>query len=122
MTGGLTYGEVRSTNTVSGMNLVGPQGVNPPPAFVAVLASSSSNSTRVGWTVGAGIEGVVSGNWTAKIECLYVDLGNGSGSFVTPIIAPSGAFVTSRYSSHITDNILRVGLNYKWGGPVVARY
>lgn len=122
VTGGLAYGEVRSTNTVSGTNLVGPQGVNTPPAFVAVLASSSSNSTRVGWTVGAGIEGVVSGNWTAKIEYLYMDLGHVSGSFVTPIIAPSGAFVTSQYSSHITDNILRVGVNYKWGGPVVARY
>lgn len=122
VTGGLAYGEVRSTNTVSGTNLVGPQNVNTPPAFVAVLASSSSNSTRVGWTVGAGVEGVVSGNWTAKIEYLYIDLGNVSGSFVTPIVAPSGAFVTSRYSSHITDNILRVGVNYKWGGPMVAKY
>jgi outer membrane immunogenic protein len=30
--------------------------------------------------------------------------------------------VTSRYSSHITDNILRVGVNYKWGGPVIPKY
>jgi outer membrane immunogenic protein len=37
----------------------------------------------VGWTI--GLEGVVSGNWTAKIEYLYVDLGTVSGSFVTPI-------------------------------------
>lgn len=122
LTGGLAYGEVRSTNTVTGTNLVGAQGVNTPPTFVPVSASFGSNSTRIGWTVGAGIEGVVSGNWTAKIEYLYMDLGNVSGSFVTPIIATSGAFVTTRYSSHITDNILRVGLNYKWGGPVVARY
>jgi outer membrane immunogenic protein len=60
---------------------------------------------------------VVSGNWTAKIEYLYMDPGNVSGSFVTSIIAPSGAFVTSRYTPHITDNILRVGVNYKWGRP-----
>jgi hypothetical protein len=26
----------------------------------------------------------------------------------------------SSYSSRITDNILRVGVNYKFGGPVVA--
>ncbi|WP_256568310.1 hypothetical protein [Bradyrhizobium sp. CCGUVB14] len=26
------------------------------------------------------------------------------------------------YSSRITDNILRVGVNYKLGGPVVAKY
>lgn len=122
LTGGLAYGEVRSTNTVTGTNLVGAQGVNTPPTFVPVSASFGNNSTRIGWTVGAGIEGVVRGNWTAKIEYLYMDLGNVSGSFVTPIISTSGAFVTTRYSSHITDNILRVGLNYKWGGPVVARY
>jgi len=68
---------------------------------------------------GAGVEGVVSGNWTAKLEYLYhVELGNVSGSFV----APSGAFVTAGYTSHITDNILRVGFNYKWGVPVVAKY
>jgi outer membrane immunogenic protein len=121
VTGGLAYGEVSSTNTVTGFNQLGPQGVNVPPAFAAVSASSNNRSTRAGWTVGAGIEGVISGNWTAKVEYLYVDLGNISGSFVTPIIAPTGA-VTSRYSSHITDNILRVGVNYKWGGPVVASY
>lgn len=122
VTGGLAYGEVSTTNTVTGTNLVGPQGVNTPPTFVPVSASSSNNSTRVGWTVGAGVEGVVSGNWTAKIEYLYMDLGTVSGSFVTPIITPSGAFATSRYSSRITDNILRVGVNYKWGGPLVAKY
>jgi outer membrane immunogenic protein len=76
----------------------------------------------VGWTVGAGVEGVISGNWTAKLEYLYVDLGNVSGSFTTPLIAPSGAFATSSYSSHITDNILRVGVNYKFTGPVLAKY
>src|SRR5450631_1660057 len=81
-----------------------------------------NSSTRVGWTVGAGVEGVVSGNWTAKVEYLYIDLGNVSGSFTTPIVAPSGAFLTSSYTSHITDNILRVGLNYKLGGPVVAKH
>jgi outer membrane immunogenic protein len=76
----------------------------------------------VGWAVGAGVEGVVSGNWTAKIEYLYIDLRNVSGSFTTPIVAPSGAFLTSSYTSHITDNILRVGLNYKLGSPVVAKH
>lgn len=122
VTGGLAYGEVRATSTVSGTNLVGAQGVNTPPTFVPFAASFSSGSTKVGWTVGAGVEGVVSGNWTAKLEYIYMDLGTISGSFVTPSLAPGGAFVTTRYSSHITDNIVRVGLNYRWGGPVVAKY
>ena len=63
----------------------------------------SSNNTNVGWTVGAGVEGVIGGNWTAKLEYLYVDLGRTSGSFATTIpafgagLVPSGT-LTSSYS------------------------
>jgi outer membrane immunogenic protein len=51
---------------------------------------------------------------TAKLEHFYVDLGDVSGAFVTPVTGLSGGLLTSRCSSHITDNILRVGLNYRW--------
>jgi outer membrane immunogenic protein len=99
-TGGLAYGQVNSSETV---------GTFVPSAF-------SNSITNVGWTVGAGIEGVISGNWTAKLEYLYVDLGTVSSSYTLP-----STNVIS-YSSHITDNVLRVGVNYKFGGPVVAKY
>jgi outer membrane immunogenic protein len=122
VTGGLAYGEVRTTDTVSGTTIVGVNGTNGPTTLVPVAGSFSNSSLRAGWTLGVGVEGVISGNWTAKLEYLYIDLGNVSGSFVTPLVAPSGAFVAASYSSHITDNILRVGVNYKWGGPVVAKY
>jgi outer membrane immunogenic protein len=123
VTGGLAYGQVSATDTISGVNLVGPQGVNGGTLVVPVSASFGSSTTKVGWTIGAGIECVLGGNWTGKIEYLYVDLGKVSGSFVTPIVAPSGAFLASSFSSHITDNILRVGINYKFGyAPVVAGY
>jgi outer membrane immunogenic protein len=59
---------------------------------------------------------VLSGNWTGKIEYIYVDLGTVSVAFATPIVTTSGAFLVSRFSSRITDNILRVGVNYKFGG------
>ncbi|HKU08082.1 MAG TPA: outer membrane beta-barrel protein [Bradyrhizobium sp.] len=116
VTGGLAYGEVSSTGSVSGTNITGQQGTNTV-ILTPVSALFGDRSTRAGWTIGAGLEGVVNGNWTAKIEYLYIDLGNISGSFVTPITAPSGAPVTVRYTSHITDNILRVGFNYRFGGP-----
>jgi outer membrane immunogenic protein len=107
-TGGLAYGEVKSTETIGGFGF-------------------SNTDTRVGYTVGAGIEGVIAGNWTAKLEYLYVDLGRTSGSFATAIPAFGGGAVasgtlTSSYSSRISDNVLRAGLNYKFAGPVVARY
>jgi outer membrane immunogenic protein len=96
-----------------GTDITGTQGTNVF-TLTPVAGSAGSTTTRVGWTIGAGIEGVVSGNWTAKFEYLYVDIGDVSGAFVTPVTGLSGGLLTSRYSSHITDNILRVGLNYRW--------
>ncbi len=105
-TGGLAYGEVDSGATIG---LV-------PTAF------PSTSSTNVGWTVGAGIEGAIGGGWTAKLEYLYVDLGTVSGSFLTTNAALGGGVLTSSYSSKITDNVLRVGVNYRFDSPVVAKY
>jgi outer membrane immunogenic protein len=39
-----------------------------------------------------------------------------AGGVVTTLV------LNSNYSSRITDNVLRVGLNYRFGGPVVAKY
>jgi outer membrane immunogenic protein len=105
-TGGLAYGEVASNAIGAVVN-----GVS------TVLPGISS--TNFGWTVGAGIEGMIAPNWTARLEYLYVDLGTVSGAFTAPI---AGTTLTSNFSSRITDNILRVGINYKFGGPVVANY
>jgi outer membrane immunogenic protein len=99
-TGGLAYGQVNSNETVAG----------------PLPAAFSSSTTNVGWTVGAGIEGAIGGNWTAKLEYLYVDLGTVSGSFTLP------STNVSSYSSHITDNVLRVGINYRFDSAVVAKY
>jgi outer membrane immunogenic protein len=104
-TGGLAYGEVKNTATIG-----------------LVPVSFSNSDTRVGYTVGAGVEGVIGGNWTAKLEYLWVDLGRTSGSFATTLAGLGGGVLTSTYSSRITDNIVRVGVNYKFGGPVVAKY
>jgi outer membrane immunogenic protein len=104
-TGGLAYGEV-NTSAVIGAGAFG----------------FNANDTRVGYTVGAGVEGAIGGNWTAKLEYLYMDLGRTSGTFLTTIPALGGGVLSHNYSSRITDNIVRVGLNYKFGGPVIAKY
>ena len=83
-TGGLAYGNVQVTDTVFSSN------------FGA--ASFSSSDTRVGWTVGFGIEGLFinAPQWTWRVEYLYLDLGtvNGSG------IDPNGQPVVWNASSH----------------------
>jgi outer membrane immunogenic protein len=104
-TGGLAYGEVATSGAIG-----------------AALSPFSVSDTRAGYTVGAGIEGAIGGNWTAKLEYLYVDLGRVSGTFATTIPALGGGTLSSSYSSRVTDNVLRVGVNYKFAGPVVAKY
>lgn len=110
-TGGLAFGDIDATNTVSGANLVG---TAPSITSVPISATSSIDVLKAGWTVGAGLEAEIWGNWTGKIEYLHIDLGNVSGSFGTPLIAPSGNFLTESFSSRVTDDILRIGVNYRF--------
>jgi len=100
VTGGLAVGEVMTAGTVFGFDGDG----NPVNTIV------SSHNTKAGWTLGGGIEGRLAGNWTAKIEYLFVDLGT-----VTTIPAPAANATTAvAFNSRITDNLLRVGVNYKF--------
>lgn len=62
--------------------------------------------TQVGWTVGAGLEWAFWDRWSAKLEYLYMDLGEG------PTVAVTPAFTIT--TDHLTDNIARVGVNYRF--------
>ncbi|HEX9471885.1 MAG TPA: outer membrane protein [Bradyrhizobium sp.] len=101
----------------------------------APLIPLSWGSTRAGWTVGAGVEAAIDPNWSVKLEYLYMDLGNigSSGASATAttnlLNTPSIGFntvttttLTSAFNTHFTDNIVRVGVNYRFSGPVVAKY
>jgi outer membrane immunogenic protein len=61
-TAGLAVGEVKSAYYQLFLN--GPS------------SSGSDSPTRVGWTAGGGFEYAFAGNWSAKVEYLYVDLGS----------------------------------------------
>jgi outer membrane immunogenic protein len=93
--------------------------------FAAATESAAIRDTRVGWTVGAGTEYAVGNGWSLKAEYLYVDLGRASttsnnlAAFVGPGAFPGNVYT---HSVDIKSNIVRVGVNYKFGGPVVARY
>ena len=65
---------------------------------------------RAGRTAGAGIEGAFGGGWSARLEYLYVDLGKRTESITLNGIA------TASWDNRFADHILRVGLNYRWGG------
>jgi opacity protein-like surface antigen len=78
----------------------------------------SSHNTKAGWTVGGGIEGRIAGNWTGKIEYLYLDLGAVTTIPATPLAATTAV----AFSSRVTDNLLRVGVNYKFDAIDIWAY
>jgi outer membrane immunogenic protein len=113
-TGGLAIGEtdysnsssgtVTLTSTATGAVLAGPTAL---PA-----ASSSESQTRVGYSVGGGVEKMFSNKWSVKAEYLYIDFGSHT------FLSGSGFDTNVR----LRDNIFRIGVNYHFGEAVVARY
>jgi outer membrane immunogenic protein len=79
----------------------------------------TESHTSAGWTIGAGAEVGFAPNWSAKLEYLYMDLGSFSGG--TYSLAPLSA-IGIRTDTDFRDHILRAGINYSFGGPVVAKY
>jgi outer membrane immunogenic protein len=73
----------------------------------SVLGSVSESESKLGYTVGAGLEYAFLSNWSAKLEYLYVDLGKFQTSTVTDV--------------GFHEHVLRLGVNYKFG-PVVSRW
>lgn len=79
-------------------------------AFGDIRASAplfaGTSTTNTGWTLGGGIEFAIAGNWTAKAEYLFVDLGNFNCG-----IACNG---TTSDNVSFTANVLRGGINYRF--------
>ena len=63
--------------------------------------------TRIGWTVGAGVEAALSNNWSWKIEYLHMDY----GTFNLALVALGSI---NSQNVKLTDDIVRVGINYKF--------
>ena len=76
-----------------------------------------ASETRWGGVVGTGLEFGFSPNWSVGVEYDHLFMGNRNVSFATP----GGAFTR-------TDNIKQdvdmgtVRVNYRWGGPTIAKY
>ncbi len=98
------------------------------PVNGTLLATYSTNSDRnnVGWSLGGGLEWAFTNNVSLKVEYLHTQFDRGHGVYVTS---------TSGYTGHVfrndnsTDSIdvVRFGINYRFGGPVapapvLARY
>ena len=76
---------------------------------------SLQSNTEYGWTAGAGIEWAFADNWTAKVEYLFVDLGNTTcnTSANCGFDAPATA---ANNSVSFTESMIRAGVNFKFNG------
>ena len=125
-TGGVAFGGFNGnvSGNFPGGVLVGGPNTPAPVAFGPFGGSTSASATRVGWTVGGGLEYAVTNNWSVRAEYRYTDFGHSTifaNSFITPFGA-SGAF----FNRHFTENRVQVGFSYKFDtavpAPVVAKY
>jgi outer membrane immunogenic protein len=66
----------------------------------------SGSRNYSGWTVGGGVEWAFMNNWSAKLEYLFIDFGDGPTLSATPAL--------NIVSGRLTDNIVRAGVNYKF--------
>jgi outer membrane immunogenic protein len=75
------------------------------------------NNAEFGWTAGGGLEWAFADNWTAKVEYLFVDLtGNVpcNHGYSCGYDAPFAA-QPANINVKFNENIIRAGLNFKFG-------
>jgi outer membrane immunogenic protein len=90
-------------------------GCGPGPLTPSVITDSS---TRVGWTVGGGVEAAVWGNWSARAEYRYADYGTVTSTDVRT--GPTGLTVT--YDLPVKSHTMSLGLAYKLGDPIAPSF
>jgi outer membrane immunogenic protein len=87
-----------------------------------VQITNTESDTRVGGAVGAGVEFGFSPNWSAGIEYNHLFMGNRTYTFNhNGVVLPAGTpFGSERI--HQDADLVTVRVNYRWGGPVIAKY
>jgi outer membrane immunogenic protein len=79
-------------------------------AFAGISSSTTGaagDDSKLGWTVGAGVEQKFAGPWSAKLEYLYTDFGQ-TDAYTTG----TGPVVNDYLRAHV----VRAGVNYQFGG------
>lgn len=102
LTGGAAWQDVDASATCSA-------------ATCGTALAQTNNKTLSGWTIGGGLEGMLARNWLLRLEYRYADYGTTRLTYFTGLNA-------TVISGDVTTHTALVGIAYKFGGPVVARY
>jgi outer membrane immunogenic protein len=84
-------------------------------SFLAGFAANTATETRWGGTVGAGLEIGFAPNWSVAVEYDHIFLNDSS-----PTLVGGGLALPFHIRSDIDIGTAR--LNYRFGGPIVAKY
>ena len=95
VTAGYAYGDVKTS-------------------IASPLGPFSNDTGRSGYAIGSGVEASLGGNWTGKVEYLYLDLGTINATQTAAIVG--AAPVTGVLSTRVRDQIFRAGVNYRING------
>ena len=83
------------------------------------LQTDRGNETRWGGAVGVGLEYTFAINWSVGIEYDHLFMGDRDLNFTATGAVPL-ATRTDRIRQDV--DLVTVRLNYRWGGPVIAKY
>lgn len=99
-TGGLAYGKFDHTVVQSYAG--------------GATQATSTSPTKVGWTVGGGVEYALQRNWSLGAEYLYMDFGSDTLNARVPTVGAPFAGVASATTFRDRSHVARVKLNYKF--------
>jgi outer membrane immunogenic protein len=88
------------------------------------IVTNNTDDTQWGAVVGAGLEYGFAPNWSAAIEYDHIFMGDRTHTFISNGVVlgfPAGStFGTDRIRQDV--DLVTVRINYRWGGPVIAKY
>ena len=100
LTGGAAFANIRHTYVV---------GANPN------INESFSNNYTSGATIGAGVDYMFTPQLIGRLEVRFTDFGKA-------VNLPAVTFPTFTESHYVTESAVRVGIAYKFGAPLVAKF
>jgi len=106
VTGGFAYGHVVS-------NAFGPNLEGTPFHFDGI---------RTGYAVGGGFEYKFAPAWSVKAEYQYINFDTINPTNAAGFAYVSSVFNSRRFVNSESFNTVRIGINYAFGGPVIAKY
>lgn len=87
------------------------------------IAFDQANETRWGGVVGTGLEFGIAPNWSVAVEYDHMFMGTRNLTFTALPGAGIPVGALSRVDSIRQDvDMATIRLNYRWGGPVIAKY